>query len=72
MTRLGMSTARSRRLIQASSLVLLLGLALVQASQRRNESAEAGYLAGTVRSPRGPEAGVWVIAESDALPTKLV
>jgi hypothetical protein len=27
-------------------------------------------IAGTVTSPRGPEAGVWVIAETKDLPTK--
>ena len=27
-------------------------------------------IAGTVEGPRGPEAGVWVLAETDSLPTK--
>src|SRR6266705_6855048 len=29
-------------------------------------------LGGVVRSPNGPEAGVWVIAETNDLPTKMV
>jgi hypothetical protein len=29
-------------------------------------------IGGVVRGPRGPEAGVWVIAETRDLPTKLV
>src|SRR5919106_5575943 len=29
-------------------------------------------IAGVVRGPSGPEAGVWVIAETQDLPTKLV
>ena len=31
-----------------------------------------GVIQGTVTSPSGPEAGVWVIAETSDLPTKLV
>src|SRR3977135_2783838 len=30
-----------------------------------------GDIAGVVRGPNGPEAGVWVIAETSDLPTKL-
>src|SRR6201993_6017 len=33
--------------------------------------AGAADLAGTVRGPGGPEAGVWVIAETKDLPTKM-
>jgi hypothetical protein len=31
---------------------------------------DANYLSGTVTGPNGPEAGVWVIAETQDLPTK--
>jgi hypothetical protein len=34
--------------------------------------APAGVIEGVVRGPNGPEAGVWVIAETADLPTKLV
>lgn len=50
----------------------LFGLAMLQASQARDTPEESGYLGGSVRSTRGPEAGVWVIAESDELPTRFV
>jgi len=33
-------------------------------------STDADVISGTVTSAKGPEAGVWVIAETDALPTK--
>ena len=32
----------------------------------------ADYIMGTVQSSQGPEAGVWVIAETDDLPTNLI
>jgi hypothetical protein len=36
-----------------------------------NAADNTGVITGTVRSTNGPEAGVWVIAESDDLQTKL-
>ena len=39
------------------------------AAQRQAPSTEPGDLRGVVRSPAGPEAGVWVIAETDDLDT---
>ncbi len=36
------------------------------------DAKAADTIAGTVTSTAGPEAGVWVIAETDSLPTKLV
>ena len=36
----------------------------------RNESP-TGYITGVVQSSRGPEAGVWVIAETKDTPTPL-
>src|SRR5438045_6663702 len=38
-------------------------------AQRRGPD---GYIAGTVRSSSGPEAGVWVIAETKDLPTNFI
>src|SRR5262245_25463743 len=35
-------------------------------------AADADDIAGVVTGPRGPEAGVWVIAETADLPTKFV
>src|SRR3954469_3768295 len=36
------------------------------------ESSRQDFLEGTVASPHGPEAGVWVIAETTDLPTRFV
>ena len=33
-------------------------------------AVQASYISGTVTSPKGPEAGVWVIAETTELPTR--
>src|SRR3954454_3310073 len=35
-------------------------------------AAPDGYIGGTVRSSQGPEAGVWVIAETKDLPTNFI
>ena len=53
----------------------LLGLSLVRASapanaQERPVAIDNDDIGGTVRGPTGPEAGVWVIAETTELPTK--
>src|SRR5881397_2491695 len=46
---------------------LVAGLALE--AQRR---APDGYITGVVKSEQGPEAGVWVIAETRELPTNFI
>src|SRR5438067_10675218 len=38
-------------------------------AQRR---APDGYISGVVKSDKGPEAGVWVIAETKDLPTNFI
>ena len=43
-----------------------------QAPQSAPVSLGATDLGGVVTGPRGPEAGVWVIAETADLPTKMV
>ena len=40
--------------------------------QTRQDTLSQGYIGGTVESSNGPEAGVWVIAETNDLPTKLI
>ena len=44
------------------------------AGQSKSETVRVGNadLGGVVSSPNGPEAGVWVIAETTDLPTKFV
>ncbi len=68
-----------RRLYLACGVVAVLSLVLLLSS-RSPMSAQQGAaipvdnddLGGTVTGPKGPEAGVWVIAETTDLPTRFV
>ena len=57
---------RHARLVSAAATAGAVLVATVLAAQTR---AGGDDLRGTVRSPAGPEAGVWVIAETDGLDT---
>src|SRR5436309_13408525 len=53
--------------------VFAAGLATLAAQTSRESIAiDPDDIAGIVSSTRGPEAGVWVIAETNELPTKFV
>src|SRR5690606_4532657 len=74
---LGMTTMR-RSADQRGPRSLVLGLVAALAAwpalrvaAQEGVLPQEGYIAGVVRSESGPEAGVWVIAETDDLPTKL-
>ena len=57
----------------ASGCVLLLATSLAGTSGRRPPGVAAeNDISGVVTGPNGPEAGVWVIAETSELPTKFV
>ncbi len=64
----------ARRVLLRTALLGLIAVsaldrgATLQAQRRRPQ----GYIAGTVRSSAGPEAGVWVIAETKDLPTNFI
>jgi hypothetical protein len=51
--------------------LMLCGLSVPSAAQQGDQAIEIGTrdIAGTVKSANGPEAGVWVIAETRDLPT---
>src|SRR5262245_65072403 len=51
-----------------ATAVLFLGLVL--AACQTPSDQQSGTLSGTVTSANGPEAGVWVIAETTGLPTR--
>jgi hypothetical protein len=55
-------------------LLLIIGIAGILVAQNNNAGAKVGAadLGGVVTSSKGPEAGVWVIAETTDLPTKFV
>src|SRR6185503_12875335 len=50
----------------------LAGAAAPQQTSGRAIVIDKDYIAGVVTGPNGPEAGVWVIAETGQLPTKFV
>src|SRR5262245_49393705 len=52
-------------------LVLIAGAAILPLTALQQQAAP-GYIQGTVRSSTGPEAGVWVIAETKELPTGFI
>src|SRR6476620_5365240 len=49
-----------------------VGLAGLEGGLQGQRPAPQGYLTGVVRSSQGPEAGVWVIAETKDLPTNFI
>ena len=65
-------------LLRLTGPALCASLLLVAACTQPENSPEAvtagpdGFIAGGVQSAQGPEAGVWVIAETKDLPTKFV
>ena len=68
-------TRKSRRVVKACVTVAMLWAVAVIATSARQAPADAvaidaDDIGGLVASARGPEAGVWVIAETTSLPTK--
>src|ERR1700719_1129803 len=59
--------------VAAVAIALAFGAAPtpVMAQQAAAVSVGASDIGGVVRGPNGPEAGVWVIAETTDLPTKM-
>src|SRR6476660_5155330 len=49
-----------------------VGLAGLEGGLQGQRPAPQGYITGVVRSTQGPEAGVWVIAETKDLPTNFI
>src|SRR6476660_10204826 len=71
------SISRASRVAAPPLLIAFLSLApasrtRVGANASGAISAAENDIAGVVTGPKGPEAGVWVIAETAELPTKLV
>src|SRR5712692_1927248 len=62
--------------LSAAAIATIAGVAAaptpLHAQQAAPVSIGATDLGGVVRGPNGPEAGVWVIAETNDLPTKMV
>jgi len=59
--------------IAVLAVLISLGSAVVRATPQDAATAlDADDIGGVVTGPKGPEAGVWVIAETTGLPTKFV
>ena len=58
--------------IAAAACTLAVSLTWTNEPAGARQLADDGAITGVVRSDDGPEAGVWVIAETDDLQTKLV
>ena len=56
----------------AAALVVAGGAVAPVSSAPRPEGMADGYITGRVASAAGPEAGVWVIAETDELKTPFI
>jgi hypothetical protein len=61
--------ARHAVLVTAAAICVSVG---VYAQTARPAAAPPGYITGVVQSEQGPEAGVWVIAETKELPTNFI
>ena len=62
-----------RVLVRLGLIGLVAGSALDPGNAlQAQRAAPQGYIAGVVRSSQGPEAGVWVIAETKDLPTNFI
>src|SRR5687768_1973309 len=62
---------RAGAILTAAVVVVALGLTGIGQTPPR-VAGDADDIAGVVTGPRGPEAGVWVIAETTNLPTRLI
>ena len=72
-----MQRLRSSRILLLAAALATLPIAMTNAAQAQQKGAEAvaidaDDIGGVVRSPKGPEAGVWVIAETRDLPTRFI
>src|SRR5580693_8313836 len=69
-----MTKTKCNRILGMLAVALVFTLVWLVATQSRSAAAagNADYIEGIVTSSNGPEAGVWVIAETTDLPTKYV
>jgi len=69
-------TAKNILRAGTAALVMAAGVAALTSGARAQQAAavtvDADDIGGVVSGPKGPEAGVWVIAETSDLPTKFV
>jgi len=61
-----------RVLFNFLAVIVGVGFLSFPASVVQGQAGGAGYIGGVVQGEKGPEAGVWVIAETKELPTQLI
>ena len=67
----------SAKRFSSIGLILFLAVVLIRTSAQQQTNSpspriDSDDIGGVVTGPKGPEAGVWVIAETSDLPTKFV
>ena len=61
-----------RVLFHFMAVIVGVGFLSFPASVVQGQAGGTGYIGGVVQGEKGPEAGVWVIAETKELPTQLI
>jgi hypothetical protein len=64
--------SRLWRAVLRAGLIGMMAAAAVATASAQGAASPAGYITGTVQGAQGPEAGVWVIAETKDLPTNFI
>ena len=65
-------SARATLLLAAAAAIALTAVTTAGQPGGAAVAIDADDIGGTVTGPKGPEAGVWVVAETADLPTKFV
>src|SRR5215218_10421571 len=68
----GSTRSRTWTAVLCAGIAALTLTIAVSAQAPRQTPAPPGYITGVVQSENGPEAGVWVIAETKDLPTNFI
>ena len=67
-----MKSSRLWRAVLRAGLVCLMASCVALTARAQGAASPSGYITGTVQGTQGPEAGVWVIAETKDLPTNFI
>ena len=67
-----MLQSAASRVLAVTAALLFLSLPVSAQNGLRSVAIDADDIGGVVRGPNGPEAGVWVIAETRELPTRFI
>src|SRR6188472_84322 len=71
-TRAGRRAVKIRRALFGGAVALLAAAVISVTIHGQTPAAPTGFITGVVQGASGPEAGVWVIAETKELPTNFI